>query len=235
MNEREWLAANEPDEMLRLLGERAPERKLRLFACACLRELWGLTKSLPFRQAVWTAERFADGVVSRAEVREAFVRAWPDHWESFRSAAAAVANAPDGWSWLWSDVLRLAHAAAERAVRCALGARPTSTDGLRAWNGYLARARKAQAELAREVFGNPFRPAPAEAFWVTPDAQTLADGIAAERDFDALPVLADALEDAGCDDEALLRHCRGGGKHALGCWALDVAAGKAARVECALA
>src|SRR5262245_37467834 len=110
MNEHAWLNESEPDGMLRLLGARAGDRKLRLFACACLRELWDRTNSLAFRRAVYMAERFADGQASREEVRSAFILAWPDHWEGIRTASAAVANAPDAWGWLWSDVVRLSHA-----------------------------------------------------------------------------------------------------------------------------
>jgi hypothetical protein len=46
--------------------------------------------------------------------------------------------------------------------------------------------------------------------------------IAEDRAFDRLPILADALEDAGCDDGDLLAHLRGDGPHVRGCWALDL-------------
>jgi hypothetical protein len=55
----------------------------------------------------------------------------------------------------------------------------------------------------------------------------LAEGIYADRAFDRLPILADALEDAGCDAAELLTHFRGPGVHARGCWALDLVLGKA--------
>ena len=50
----------------------------------------------------------------------------------------------------------------------------------------------------------------------------IAAGIYEERAFDRLPILADALEDAGCTDPALLTHCRGPGPHVRGCWAVDL-------------
>jgi hypothetical protein len=48
-----------------------------------------------------------------------------------------------------------------------------------------------------------------------------------ERRLEALPVLADALEDAGCTDRALLGHCRSGLRHVRGCWAIDLLLGRA--------
>ena len=55
---------------------------------------------------------------------------------------------------------------------------------------------------------------------------TLACGVYDERAFDRLPILADALEEAGCDDPEILKHCRGEGPHVRGCWALDLLLGK---------
>jgi hypothetical protein len=54
----------------------------------------------------------------------------------------------------------------------------------------------------------------------------LASAVYTERAFDRLPVLADALEEAGCVDADILSHLRGAGPHALGCWCLDLLLGK---------
>ncbi|MBY0228900.1 MAG: hypothetical protein K2W96_06460 [Gemmataceae bacterium] len=84
------------------------------------------------------------------------------------------------------------------------------------------------AELVREVFGNPFRPTAVDPVWVRAGNGT-AGGLAQlffeEGRFDDLPILADALQDAGCGDEALLRHLRQKEPHARGCWALDALLG----------
>ena len=74
----------------------------------------------------------------------------------------------------------------------------------------------------RHVFGNAFRPVIADPGWRTANITALARTIFEERRFDDLPVLADALEEVGCADAELLAHCRGGGEHVRGCWALDV-------------
>jgi hypothetical protein len=84
-----------------------------------------------------------------------------------------------------------------------------------------ARESEAQSLLLRRIFGNSFRPAPSLApavlAWNGGTVPKLAAAIYDERAFDRLPVLADALEDAGCADEAILGHCRRGGEHARGC------------------
>lgn len=87
--------------------------------------------------------------------------------------------------------------------------------------------RCAQAGLLRELFGNPFRPESFDPSWRTPEVVALAGTIYEGRAFDRLPVLADALEHAGCTDPEVLRHCRGGGPHVRGCWVLDLAVAKA--------
>ena len=47
------------------------------------------------------------------------------------------------------------------------------------------------------------------------------------RDFGAMPILADALQDAGCEDAAILDHCRdANGVHVRGCWVVDLVLGK---------
>jgi hypothetical protein len=77
------------------------------------------------------------------------------------------------------------------------------------------------------VVGNPFRPVAFDPSWRTSTAFALAEGVYADRAFDRLPILADALEDAGCDAAELLAHLRGDGPHARGCWVVDLVLGKA--------
>jgi hypothetical protein len=91
-------------------------------------------------------------------------------------------------------------------------------------NGLTEQVR--QSELLRDVFGNPFQPVEFSASWRTDTAVSLARQMYAVRDFSAMPILADALQDAGCDNDDVLNHCRGEGPHVRGCWVVDGVLGK---------
>jgi hypothetical protein len=80
--------------------------------------------------------------------------------------------------------------------------------------------------LLKDVFGNPFRPVSFAHEWRTDTALSLAHQMYEARDFSAMPILADALQDAGCDSDAILNHCRGDGPHVRGCWVVDLVLGK---------
>jgi len=83
-------------------------------------------------------------------------------------------------------------------------------------------ARAPQSDMLREVFGNPFRaPLTPDADWLTSDVVSLAEAIYDEQAFDRMPVLGDALEEAGCTEADILAHCREPGEHLRGCWVLD--------------
>ena len=87
----------------------------------------------------------------------------------------------------------------------------------------------AQASLLRDIFGNPFRPVAIDPAWLALDNGAIvkiAQRIYEERAFADLPILADALEEAGCTNAELLAHCRHPGPHVRGCWAVDLLLGK---------
>lgn len=219
MVDGEWRSSGDLVRMLEGLAKVAGRRKFQLFTCACLRQLWGRTGERPFRKAVVYAERFAEGRIERDELRSAFVPAWPWGWERLRSASI-VAVAPmtrDLPYW------RALEAANEAASLLARGARHGGAFLKMAFDA----ARKEQAALVREVFGEPSREARFDARWRTGEVVRLAETVPEEGAWEELPVLADALEDAGCDDELVLGHLRRPGPHVRGCWALDLAGGKA--------
>jgi hypothetical protein len=197
MTETEWLTRHDPTQLLQLLGGRAGERKLRLFACAACRRIWPFLKDERSRRAVEVAELYADGRASTEELEEA--------GRAAREAAGEAARlAGVGWNAAQTaaDTTDTPAAAAERAARMA-----------------------ADADLVREVFGNPFRTVNVDPAWLAWGGGTvvqLARVIYEERRFCDLPVLADALEDAGCGDPDILSHCRVPARHARGCWALDL-------------
>ncbi|AWM42117.1 hypothetical protein C1280_03105 [Gemmata obscuriglobus] len=83
------------------------------------------------------------------------------------------------------------------------------------------------SNILREVFGNPFRPVPFASAWRSSDVLLLAEGIYTDRAWDRMPILADALQEAGCDSADLLNHLRDpDATHVRGCWALDLVLGK---------
>jgi hypothetical protein len=84
---------------------------------------------------------------------------------------------------------------------------------------------EAHAVLLRDIFGNPFREVNFEAEWRTTTVVALAMQLYETRDFGEMPILADAIQDAGCEDTVILDHCRGPGPHVRGCWVCDLVLG----------
>jgi hypothetical protein len=80
--------------------------------------------------------------------------------------------------------------------------------------------------LLRDIIGNPFRPAAIDPTWLTPSVTMLARVSYDESAFDLMPILGDALEEAGCTDVPLLSHCRETVEHVRGCWVVDALLGK---------
>ncbi len=80
--------------------------------------------------------------------------------------------------------------------------------------------------IMRDIFGNPFQLAFSDPTWLTSVVVSIATSIYESRAFDRLPILADALEEAGCDNDAILSHCRIEGPHVRGCWVIDLLLGK---------
>jgi hypothetical protein len=121
----------------------------------------------------------------------------------------------------WEDAAR-AIGSAEAAAAWQPGTSPPAID----WQLMSASELAIQAALLRDIFGNPFRPVAFDPLWRTSTAVGLARTMFESRDFAAMPVLADALEEAGCDNADVLAHCRGPGPHVRGCWVVDLVLGK---------
>jgi hypothetical protein len=226
MTEREWLECDDPERMLEFLRDRTSERKLRLFAAACCRRIWHLLTDRWSRKAITTAEKAADGLVDEKKLR----LAWGDACRSARQldrrnrgqtperyvVTAAPAEA-DAWMAARGAASVTASYTVERVVL---------SQGRDHWQAAYDSERGAQCVLLRDVFGNPFHPTAFDGTWRTPQALALARAAYEDRSFEGLPLLADALEEAGCTDAELRAHLRSGGPHARGCWALDLVLGQ---------
>jgi hypothetical protein len=246
MTEAEWLACGEPERMLEHLRGRLSDRKLRLFGCACYRSLPGPFQDDSFRRVVEAAELYADARATWADM----VAAWDrldiaalrprqghGHGPGVYLAEVAVASLASARVNARLVAERTADAACElhndhdAARKAAPGDEVAAARA--AWSLALrARAteRRAQADLLRCVVGNPFRPPPPlpreVLAWSDATVCRIAEGVYQERAFGLLPLLADALLDAGCADEEVLAHLRGPGPHTRGCWALDAVLGQ---------
>jgi hypothetical protein len=235
MTEAQWLRCDEPGPMLAPLRDSEGWRKLRLFRVACCRRIWSLLVDPHSRAAVEAAERFADGASGAAELRAAADLALKA--ANTLGVGAARAHDPGHAFWVAAQV---AHGAtggpltslgvANHAAVAAGAAAYRVGGGLAAERAARSAEQAAQCRLLRDLLGNPFEAVlSADAAWLVRDgaaARNLAEAIYEERAFDRLPILADALEDAGCADAAVLGHCRGGGEHVRGCWVVDLLLGK---------
>jgi hypothetical protein len=220
----DWLsdARTQPPEVaLDILRPTRPglvsARKLRLFACACCRRAWALLPKAA-RKAVEAAERYADGAATLKELRTAERRA------ADRAAANAVARPAVAYAArAASNAARFPVSASCHDV-CYCARRALEVAGRK-----LEAETRAQGRLLADVFGDPFRRSEIDRAWLAWNdgcVRRIAHGIYAGRAFGDMPLLHDALLDAGCDDEDLLEHCRGEGPHVRGCWALDLLLGK---------
>jgi hypothetical protein len=210
MTEAEWLACTDPQEMLWFLRGKPSDRKLRLFSCACSRRVWHQMTDWRSRAAVEVAERYADAHATGAELQAA-------------GDAVPLGRPADN---LARDAADLG-CSASLAIDCALESAAART---RRATG------RALAQLLRELV-QPFPTSPAinsECLsWQGGTVVRLAQAAYEERQLPSghldnarLAVLADALEEAGCDNADILTHLRGPGPHVRGCWALDRLLGK---------
>jgi hypothetical protein len=229
MTEAEWLACIDPTPMLAFLRGKASERRLRLFACACCRRVGHLLTDERSRRAVDTAARYADGIASAGELRTAISEAYEAASEALPAFAGHASDPVQAASLARYRAASSVYHASDYGVGLA-AEDAAAASSVSAWPVCQKAEQPAQCLLLRCIFGNPFRHSPplppAVLAWNGGTVRRIAEGIYQERSFNRLPILADALLDAGCDDEALIQHCRGAGPHVRGCWAVDLILGK---------
>jgi hypothetical protein len=219
-----WAEARDVKALLRSLPRKCSARKLRLFACACCYRVRDRFEGRDFWELVLLCERFADGRVTRQEVRRLTDSIQEAGFHNFRGFDASLSAAGECNFWGSRRVDRYtawdAERAADACARYAAGRSIAYHEGDEPPPEYFAESAD-QCGVLRDLFGDPPRPVPFDPRWRTPAVLALAEGAYEERDFARLPVLADALEDAGCDDGTVLGHCRAGGEHHRGCWVVD--------------
>ncbi len=247
MTEAEWRACDDPEPMLAFVRGWAGRRKLRLFEAACGGQVWTLLEDGASERAVEVTLLDADGLANPETLRQA-ARAANDAWARLcnlsdsddPTAPLLAANVAylllatpaerERWSMrrgATPHALAAEALAADARDRIRHAERPVShaTAEPQAYRHALAAARRAQADFLRDLFGNPFRLMcfdPAWISWGGGVIPNLAQAVYDEQAFGRLPVLADALADAGCDNAELIAHCRGPGPHVRGCWAVDL-------------
>jgi hypothetical protein len=204
MTEAEWLACEDPRPMYLFVRDMGSDRKVRLFAVACCYRNWDLTTEEGNQDAALIAERFADGLANDEEIGLA--------------RRVARIGSVDEITWETSWAVRLA-----LMERGDIGANVAHRRTLR---NRRRSEENAHIGLLRDIFGNPFRSVTINPSWLTSTVLALAQQMYESRDFSAVPILADALQDAGCDNENVLNHCRGESVHVRGCWVVDLLTGR---------
>lgn len=219
MTEMEWLTSDDPQEMYTQVvwTLRSSRRRMDLFCTACARLVCYLMDDEGARRAF----EWLEANPGRRERPSG-----PGHVRDlFRGPARALYDAHHRREWgvsggathiaydFWADWYSYAFPN--------LGEYFTDADA--PFRGILREdPRRVLPDAMRDIFGNPFRQVSFSPSWRTGAAVALAQQMDEARDFSVMPILADALQDAGCDNDDILSHCRGPGPHVRGCWCVDL-------------
>ncbi|WP_437522572.1 hypothetical protein WME79_31880 [Sorangium sp. So ce726] len=217
---------------------RGSDRKLRLFACECYYRVRALLPGELAEAAVETANRYADGLATLEELQavEALVEqaldSMEDRWRASQGAELISLQPTHDALGLSFQVVRTQapkaayYASSNAYLSAAAIANPDAASRGTSYDASRAAEERAQADVLRDIFGNPFRAVTFDPRWRTSTAVELARQMYESRVFGSMPILADALLEAGCDDADVLAHCRGDGPHVRGCWVIDLLLGK---------
>jgi hypothetical protein len=233
MTEEEWLDCTDPGAMLDFLAGNVSYRKLRLFACACCRRIWGLLEKYCGQFAIELLELEENQLAYLGQLDPALApvgravevtrsQATRAALESVLSAGVLRVGYLDFPAVSIFDRLRRAASLIDAAESCADSA---ATAAEAAGMASRDAERAEQARLLREVIGNPFYTPQLDPSWIRWNDWTvrrLVREIDFEESYEEMPVLGDALEDAGCTEPDLLEHCRQTAPHFRGCWVLDL-------------
>jgi hypothetical protein len=232
VTEAEWLTCTDPTPMMEFLRGKASRRKMRLFGSVCCRRVWENLTDPKARRALELAERAVEGSDIPRQLRRAATNLW-DILHRLERAHGEFGYLSDPQALPTKAVLCLVESSGGPTAANYIESIPRqliqfvreSTISIYEERDVLSE-QTALSHLLRDLFGTPQRPVTADPGWLTSTAVSIASGIYADRAFDRLPILADALQDAGCEENTVLDHCRGEGLHARGCWAVDLLLGK---------
>jgi hypothetical protein len=223
VTEDEWLTENHPFYMLtrwEYYRGKPSARKRRLLACAACRLIWYLMPEDHLRQAIESAEAYTDGLISEAELIPLQEKAHALGLARGEVLGHMSKNMP-GWD-AQANGWRAAHSAADAAGPddgpFGNAMHHAAQDG----GSGIDTVDPGQAALIRDILGSPLRKPVIQPDWRTSNVMAIARSIHSENAFDLMPILADALQDAGCDSPDVLEHCRGDGPHVKGCWVIDL-------------
>jgi hypothetical protein len=209
-----WAACSDPGIMLHAVRGKADEQALRLFGCACVREVFSLLIDPRSRQAVEVAEAFALGRATEEALTAAAKEASAAELAVPHAArfAAWATTKPDAWVAAWDSSWDAAEAAAT----------PRKEEGKTIVPIAFASVRARQAGLLRALVPPPTLPVidPAWLRWNGSTVFRIAQSMREQHQYENLPVLADALADAGCTDEAILS-CRVQSRHLRSSWLIE--------------
>jgi len=219
MTEEEWRSAEDPAVLSAGSRKAATDRKLRLFACGCCRRFAEFDQFDSYFEHLESGERLADTNKTKAALKRS-----RSALQARRSPLLDVSGAGHSreWLWLWLGEVALGDNMFRSFSQAISDA--SSSNGAR--REFVKPVVADATHLYRDVFGNPFRPVAFDPSWRTSTAVAIAKGMYDSRDFAAMPLLADALQDAGCEHADILDHCRGPGPHVKGCWVVDFVLGK---------
>lgn len=241
LSESEWRESGDPRLLLDFLRNKITNRQLSLFSVACCRRAWTLLAPAS-KAAIEATERFVDGHLSEEQQGMA-VQAAIDAEVGVMLRRREVMEVGDTRSVGDVDATLIKRlSAAASAVTYGMPPShligtytldtPDQDRGVMAMLSQITFAItgrvsdpaefRLQCEMLRDIVGDPFHQAALDPSSRNAKVVSLAEAIYAERAFDRMPILADALEEAGCTEASVLEHCRGPGPHVQGCWVLDL-------------
>jgi hypothetical protein len=241
MLEADWLTGTDFAAHARFAAESLSPRRQRLLAVAFCRTIRHLIDHPELIDALATIERYADGRRDASDMEKARQRCREialESFETYRRQVDGGAGAGAGYerqelAWMVAyaastplTVADVGTRAAQAAAQSQTGAEPLSLIPSAEAQAASAKQALVMRAVVWEVVGNPFRPVDFSPVWRTDTVLALATQMYESREFSAMPILADALQDAGCDNEDVLNHCREPGEHVRGCWVVDGVLGK---------